>query len=375
MDERLLARYHTLSENDLVAVVGKRRRPETKLGFAVQLCYLRFPGRPLPAGETPPGNLLHYVAAQLDEDSAAFDEFAKSRDTTRREHLSEIVRTFGFRPFDAEARRELYEHLLPVAMGTDRGMALVEAAIEDTVGWERFVESIEEAEELALPADFDYLEHLEGQYRRLRGYAPALLETFEFSAAPPADPLLEAVGVLREMSATGKRKVPDDAPTSFVKPRWERHVFDGGGIDRRYYEMSAITELKNGLKSGDVWVPGSRKYADFEDYLLPRSSWERMRAEGGPPVAINPNLEEYLQERSEELRRELSEVERLISRGKLRDVRLEDGELRFKRAKTSVPKGMKELTQKHTICCPPSSSRTCSSRWTTGPALPCTSPT
>ncbi len=61
MDERILARYHTLSENDL-SVVGKRRRPETKLGFAVQLCYLRFPGRPLKSGERPPKNLLEYGA-------------------------------------------------------------------------------------------------------------------------------------------------------------------------------------------------------------------------------------------------------------------------------------------------------------------------
>lgn len=150
--------------------------------------------------------------------------------------------------------------------------------------------------------------------------------------------------MLKELNATGKRKVPEDAPTGFVKPRWERHVFDEAGIDKRYYEMSAITELKNGLKSGDVWVPGSRKYADFEDYLLPRSTWERIRGNGGPPVAINPNLAEYLAERAAELQRELSEVGRLISRGKLRDVRLEDGELKFKRAKTTVPKGMKELT-------------------------------
>lgn len=130
MDERLLARHHTLSEEDLRAV-GTRRRSETKLGFAVQLCYLRFPGRPLRAGEAPPRNLLEYVAAQLGEKAAAFDGYAKSRDTTRREHLSEIVRAFGFGPFDAEARRELYEHLLPVATGTDRGTALVEAALAE----------------------------------------------------------------------------------------------------------------------------------------------------------------------------------------------------------------------------------------------------
>ncbi len=46
MDERELARHYTLSEEDLAAI-GKRRRPETRTGFAVQLCYLRFPGRSL----------------------------------------------------------------------------------------------------------------------------------------------------------------------------------------------------------------------------------------------------------------------------------------------------------------------------------------
>ena len=130
MDERLLARHHTLSEEDL-RVIGTRRRPETKLGFAIGLCYLRFPGRPLRAGERPPQNMLEYVATQLGEAPAAFDTYAKSRDTTRREHLVEIMRTFGFRSFDAEARRDLFEFLLPVAMGTDRGTALVETALSE----------------------------------------------------------------------------------------------------------------------------------------------------------------------------------------------------------------------------------------------------
>ena len=130
MDERELARYHTLSDGDL-RVIGKRRRPDTRLGFSVQLCYLRFPGRPLRAGERPPENLLGYVAAQLGESTDAFGAYALRRDTTRREHLAEIVRTFGFRPFDVQARRELFGFLLPVAMGTDRGTALVEAALTE----------------------------------------------------------------------------------------------------------------------------------------------------------------------------------------------------------------------------------------------------
>ena len=36
----------------------------------------------------------------------------------------------------------------------------------------------------------------------------------------------------------------------------------------------------------------------------------------------------------------------MISRGKLQNTRIEDGELKFSRDKTSIPKGMKELIQK-----------------------------
>jgi hypothetical protein len=39
-------------------------------------------------------------------------------------------------------------------------------------------------------------------------------------------------------------------------------------------------------------------------------------------------------------------VNRMILRGKLQNARIEDGELKFSRDKTSLPKGMKEFTQK-----------------------------
>jgi Domain of unknown function (DUF4158) len=58
----------------------------------------------------------------IGENPAAFDRYVRSRDTTRREHFSEIVRAFG-------VYREFYRWLLPLAMSTERGTALVEAAL------------------------------------------------------------------------------------------------------------------------------------------------------------------------------------------------------------------------------------------------------
>lgn len=50
MDRRDLVRHHILFEADLVAV-GIRRGAANRLGFAIQLCLLRYPGRPLRSGE------------------------------------------------------------------------------------------------------------------------------------------------------------------------------------------------------------------------------------------------------------------------------------------------------------------------------------
>ena len=49
MGHRELVRHYTLSEADLAAV-SVRRGGANRLGFATQLCLLRYPGRPLRQG-------------------------------------------------------------------------------------------------------------------------------------------------------------------------------------------------------------------------------------------------------------------------------------------------------------------------------------
>lgn len=71
------------------------------------------------------------------------------------------------------------------------------------------------------------------------------------------------------MNATGARKLPADAPRAFISKRWQKLVLTDQGLDRRYYELCALAELKNALRSGDMWVLGSRQFKDFEEYLVP----------------------------------------------------------------------------------------------------------
>ncbi|MDP9458580.1 MAG: DUF4158 domain-containing protein [Actinomycetota bacterium] len=132
MDVRELVRHYTLSEADLTAV-SIRRGAANRLGFAVQLCLLRYPGRPLRSDEVLPRPVVEFVTSQVGADPDAFGGYAgvSGRDTTRREHAAEIVRIFGFRSFDARAYRDLSRWLLPIAEGTDSGEALVGALLEE----------------------------------------------------------------------------------------------------------------------------------------------------------------------------------------------------------------------------------------------------
>lgn len=143
------------------------------------------------------------------------------------------------------------------------------AAIESVISWDAFTQSVEEAQKLAHSEDFDYLHLIGNGYSQIRRYAPAFLEALQLKAAPAARDILEAVETLKALNADNTRKVPKDAPTGFVRKRWKDLVFTEAGVDRRFYELCTLSELKNALRSGDIWVQGSRQFKDFDEYLLP----------------------------------------------------------------------------------------------------------
>ena len=104
-DEAALLRHYTLSDDD-IEHIRVRRRGHNRLGFALQLGAFRYPGRLLVVGETIPLNVLHFIAAQLGMRAADLDGYAV-REETRREHLAEIRRIYGYRMFMGRCARDL----------------------------------------------------------------------------------------------------------------------------------------------------------------------------------------------------------------------------------------------------------------------------
>ncbi len=226
------------------------------------------------------------------------------------------------------------------------GQALIEAkqagrdpfaAIEAVMSWDAFAESVTEAQKLAQPEDFDFLHRIGESYTTLRRYAPEFLDVLKLRAAPAAKDVLNAIEVLRGMNSDNIRKVPADAPTDFIKPRWQKLVITDTGIDRRYYELCALSELKNSLRSGDIWVQGSRQFKDFEDYLVSPEKFVSFKLAGELPLTVATDCDLYLQERLTLLETQLATVNRMALANTLPDAIITESGLKITPLDAAVP--------------------------------------
>ncbi|WP_163527870.1 Tn3 family transposase [Halobacillus ihumii] len=230
------------------------------------------------------------------------------------------------------------------------GQALIKAkseeldvfeVLESVIEWNTFVSSVEEAQELARPADYDYLDLLQKRFYSLRKYTPTLLKALEFQSTKSNEPLMEAVEVIRTMNDTGKRKVPDNAPVSFVSNRWKRHLYDEDEtINRHYYEMAVLTELREHIRAGDVSIVGSKQYRDFEEYLFSKDSWTQTKENNRLSVSLS--FEDYIQERKQSLSESLKWMS--ANSNKLDGVSIEKGKFSIQRLEKDVPEEAKKLS-------------------------------
>ncbi len=226
------------------------------------------------------------------------------------------------------------------------------AAIEAVIAWDEFELSISEADQLAQPESFDHLHLVIEQFGTLRRYTPEFLDVLKLRAAPAAQGVLDAIAVVRKMNADCARKVPTDAPTAFIKPRWRPLVVTDTGIDRRFYEICALAELKNALRSGDIWVQGSRQFKDFDEYLLPADAFGTLKQANELPIAINTDCEQYLQDRLTLLEQQLTKVNCLALANELPDAIITGSGLKITPLDAAVPHTAQALIDQTSMLLP-----------------------
>ena len=114
-----LIRHYAFGETDL-SLIRQRRGDANRLGVAVQLCLLRFPGQGLLPDASMPMSLLQWIGRQLRIDPSCWPQYA-AREETRREHLLELRAYLGVEPFGLTHYRQAVLATTELALQTDKG--------------------------------------------------------------------------------------------------------------------------------------------------------------------------------------------------------------------------------------------------------------
>ena len=123
-----LIQQYSFTDADL-ALIRQRRGAANRLGFAVQMCLLRYPGQALASDTRLPDPVIHWIAKQVRSDAGAWPEYGE-REKTRNEHLHELRAYLGLSVFGLPDFRKLVHCLADLAMQTDKAMILAAHSLE-----------------------------------------------------------------------------------------------------------------------------------------------------------------------------------------------------------------------------------------------------
>jgi hypothetical protein len=208
-----------------------------------------------------------------------------------------------------------------------------------------FRQAVDECNSLIRPNDDQSYDFLSKRYGYIREFSPKFLKIMRFQSHQKNDPLLKAITILDTMNDENKRKVSDDAPTEFIQKSWQPYIKDEQGkIIRRYYEISTLWSLRGALRSGDVWVNYSRRYADPESYLIPKELWPAMRKDACQILGLPESPEQHLKLKQNELEALYRELDEKIGQGD--GVTIENNRLSLTRLSAEdLPQSVKALQQ------------------------------
>ena len=182
------------------------------------------------------------------------------------------------------------------------------------------------SEGLSRPSDDHHFDFLAARYSYLRQFTPQFLAALAFRSNRAGAPILEAIALLRDLNTRGQRRLPQETPVQFVPARWRPYVIDREGqIDRRYFELCTLWELRGALRAGNVWLENSRRFADPETYLIPREHWPQVRRDICRAVQLPEEGAIRLEQRRTALEEELTRLDRDWPQN--RSVRIEEGRL------------------------------------------------
>lgn len=119
-----------------------------------------------------------------------------------------------------------------------------------------------------------YCDLLLNRYPSLRKYFTEFIH-LPFAVAKGTGSLLKSIELVRQLDSGDLKKLPNYIPTDFVPKELRNSLKDqAGNINRNVWEMGLALAMRDALRSGDLYLPQSKRHVSFWDLTLNESNWD-----------------------------------------------------------------------------------------------------
>lgn len=169
----------------------------------------------------------------------------------------------------------------------------------------RSEEILEDCKAHAAYANDNYFSLLWRFYKSHRKTLFELVTELPLAATSQDTAVEQALGLLREHSASKKGWIDIDSQSpldlSWVPDKWWKLVTCSSSrtkvptrVDRRHFEVCLFSQLMIELKSGDLCIDGSDRFADYRDQLISWEEYDRTAASYGEQVGISAEPKDFV---------------------------------------------------------------------------------
>jgi TnpA family transposase len=155
------------------------------------------------------------------------------------------------------------------------------------------------------------IDALRARYPGLRRYFPAFL-ALPFQSEPGSDAIIKGPDLIRQLDTGTLKALPTYAPTAFVPEKYRAALYHSDAtLDRRTWELGLAGAVRDGLRSGDVYLPESRRHVSFSNLIYHPTRWTKERDLAYTEVELPQQADDFVAQ----LQQEFDEVAQRAAQG------------------------------------------------------------
>ncbi|WP_431064777.1 Tn3 family transposase [Methylotuvimicrobium sp.] len=173
-----------------------------------------------------------------------------------------------------------YKTILDVLLSDNISQADVRQTIFGRIDLQILKAEQEELDTLLSSKYHDAFNRVVARFSYIRQFTPALFKHLQLQAETEdefSDGLLEAINMLNQMNTEGRYKLPDDAPIDFIPKKLRTMVIQDDRPKKSAWECALLTVVRDQIKSGNLSVQHSKRFATLDTFFIPSSEWATKR--------------------------------------------------------------------------------------------------